>query len=119
MPSDAGCTCSASLLRKPEMPGVTMAVCEKRLNLPLVVFQGAAAACRRGWKHRQRHPQSSSNSSDVVCLPSLPAAASPRDDAHSLLLDRDASSALHSQEGMTRVACAPGSSGSAGLHRSM
>jgi hypothetical protein len=27
------------------MAGVTMAVWEKRLNLPLVVFQGAAAAC--------------------------------------------------------------------------
>jgi hypothetical protein len=38
-------TCSASLLRMPEMAGVTMAVCEKRSKLPLVVFQGAAAFC--------------------------------------------------------------------------
>lgn len=32
-------TCRASTLRRPEMAGVTMAVCEKRLNLPFVVFQ--------------------------------------------------------------------------------
>jgi hypothetical protein len=40
-------TCSASLLRMPEMAGVTMAVCEKRLNLPLVVFHAPAAFCMR------------------------------------------------------------------------
>jgi hypothetical protein len=38
-------TCIASLLRMPEMAGVTIAVWEKRLNLPLVVFHGAAAFC--------------------------------------------------------------------------
>ena len=41
-----GCTCSASTLRKPEMAGWTMAVWEKRLNLPLVVFQAPADFCR-------------------------------------------------------------------------
>ena len=41
-----GRTCSASTLRKPEMAGVTMAVWEKRLNLPLVVFQTPADCCK-------------------------------------------------------------------------
>jgi predicted aconitase with swiveling domain len=40
-----GRTVSASLLRRPEMAGVTMAVWEKRLNLPLVVFHAPAAFC--------------------------------------------------------------------------
>ncbi len=44
-------TCSASTLRRPEMAGVTIAVWEKRLNFPLVVFHGAAASCA----HQNRH----------------------------------------------------------------